>query len=82
MQISSKPGNPAHSIRENYQELMSLADRDALAAQALRLVVSRSGISEKNAQMFERTVKKERTLPGLQKYITNFLLRADGLGVI
>lgn len=80
--LTDKSGNPAHALREAYQELMALECRDTLAARALKIVLGGPGISAKNAAIFRRTVEREQSLHRLQSYLTNFMLKADGLGVI
>ena len=79
--ISDKPGNPAHSIKTHYHELMLISDPMTLRERALGIAAV-GGISEKNKKKFVMTVTKETGLDRLRQYLTNFLLAADGLSVI
>lgn len=80
-QISERPGNPAHAIREQYQKLMGITDPNTLKEKALELV-GKGGISPKNAAKFKNVLAKEDNLNRLRGYLTNFVLAADGLAVI
>ena len=79
--ISERAGNPAAAIKAEYETLMGLGCPDELRKRALA-IVARGGISDANRVRFERTVRKETRLDRLQGFLTNFMLKADGLGVI
>lgn len=74
-------GNPASRLRKQYDHLMGIGDVDHLKIEAMH-VVSGIGVSDKNVQKFKKTLTEKRTLTDVQFYVTNFVLRAAGEGVI
>lgn len=79
--ITDSTKNPAGRIKAEYGRLMAITTTDDLRREAI-LVVGTSGISPKNVAKFRATVTKETQLDRLRSYLTNFLLKADGLGVV
>lgn len=80
--LTTRAGNPAATLASEYRRLMAIECESTLRTTALSLVVGRPGISDKNAKKFALTVKQTSGLDRLRSYLTNFMLKADGLGVI
>ena len=85
-ELTQQPGNPAHALRQRYHELMAIQDPEQLAQEAfntVRPLVGR-GCSEQNWKKFQLNLKQasQRGLVGLQSFISNYMLKADKLGVI
>lgn len=80
--LTDKSGNPANTLSTHYGRLMSIDCPNTLKSEALALVVGQPGISKANSAKFKATVNKETRLDRLQSYLTNFMLKADGHGVI
>jgi hypothetical protein len=81
MQLSKSTQNPAGRINDNYQELMTIQDPAELRQRAECLLAG-GGISSTNAKKFRLTLQRETSLSRMQSFLTNFMLKADGLGVI
>lgn len=79
--LTAIKGNPAQRIADQYESLMAITDLAELRAAALA-VLAGGGISPTNATRFRHTVARENTVARLQSFLTNFMLKADGLGVI
>jgi len=78
-------GNPAHAIRQRYDELMAIQDPSVLALEAKKIVTPfvNNGMGENNWLRFSATIDKlDGNLAKLQSYLTNFLLAASGNSVI
>lgn len=88
--ITDMPGNPAYGLKQAYKELMAITDPAELFSETMRIVepyrsdpTTRRGMSEASFATFMRTMNKQQnSLVGMQKYITNFILKAGGEGVI
>ena len=82
--LSEKAGNPAASLRSSYQELMKETDSGVLAHNAIDIVRRHEGrgASSNNVRRFVIEMERLRNLSRIQSYITNFILKADGYGVI
>ena len=93
--LSDRPGNPAASLKASYQKLMSIQDPVELYDMAMEVVGQHAekGMSKGNLATFQANMKKvmaklrggfapHRVLRDLQGYLTNFILKADNLGVI
>ena len=75
------PGNPASRLRQQYENLMGIGCINELKEAALR-IVEEGGVSDKNVQKFKAVLAKEKALPRLQAYITNYVLAASGNAVL
>jgi hypothetical protein len=85
MEISGQIGNPANGLKEKYQELMAIKDAPTLYAEALKLVTAyhQHGLSTRNFMKFQSNIRHIRDDVGrMQGLISNFILKADGFGVI
>lgn len=83
--ITDMPGNPAYGIKQAYKELMVITDPTELYNRVVAIVepYRGHGMSEQSFANFMRIMAKQRkSLIGMQKYVTNFILKAGGEGVI
>ena len=84
--LSSTPGNPAFELTQNYDRLMAITDLAELVTEAEAIVTRMvgHGISEKNHRRFTNTINhlKERGMFSVQKYLSDYILKASGNGVI
>lgn len=83
--LSQQGGNPTSELQKNYEVLMGINDPDELAQAAVQVVrplVGR-GFSEKNYTKFMQNLEQaqQRGVQGLQKFLTNYILKGSGLGV-
>ncbi len=83
MGLTGRPGNPANRLRERYAQLMTIPCPEALATAALE-TVDGPGFSAGNRAKFRANLNgaQRRGLAGVQMFLTNFMLAADGLRVI
>ena len=84
MDITQRPGNPAYGLEQAYDKLMVIQDPEALKQAAIDVVgpyVGR-GMSRQHYRKFEFTMDSLDTVLDIQKYITNFILKASDEGVI
>lgn len=83
--LMQTPGNPAHGIHQAYQQLMAIQDPQELAQTADQLVKQYlgNGISEPNYRKFQMALRGaiNKGLAGVQGYLTNYMLKAGGMGV-
>lgn len=70
-------GNPAAKLRKELPALNLITDRDELAGRAIDIVESSTASDEQIAK-FRRTVDQIPDLVGVQSYVFNFVLAADG----
>lgn len=85
MLISEQAGNPANGLRQEYGRLMSIKDASTLHAEASKLVEAYrgKGISERNFMKFRYTINGLKdSLLRMQGFLSNFILKADGDGVL
>lgn len=79
-------GNPANGLRKAYEQLMQIRDPQELLQQATGIVQSYEGrgVSPQNTRKFTVTLAQQarRGLFAMQKYISDYILKAGGLGVI
>ena len=82
--LSQQEGNPTSYIKDNYQELMALADQDPEAAaqqviQAAEQMVGR-GFSQLNFKKLQMRVIKaaQRGAFGVQKFLSDYMLAGMG----
>ena len=83
--ISDKKGNPANGLRGSYQELMALKNPTELYTRVTKLVTGYldHGFSAKNYIRFIMSMNQIKDdLGRMQGFISNFILKADGNGVI
>lgn len=82
--LSQRAGNSTSSLQQSYKQLMSIQDPDQLKQAALEVVqpLVGKGISPKNWATFQRNVMGLTDLTKLQAYITNYILKGSGLGVV
>jgi hypothetical protein len=83
--ISDKKGNAAFSLRQSYQELMILTEPTTLHERVLKLMFDQHnhGLSTKNLSKFIYEINKIKgDLLQMQMLISNFILKADGDGVL
>lgn len=83
--LSDKPGNPANGLKASYTELMALTDPAELHARATKIATEYldHGFSAKHYIRFIMTINQIKDdLPKMQGFISNFILKADGTGVI
>lgn len=83
--LSQRSGNSTSGLQAAYQQLMSIQDPAQLRQAALQVVAPMlgKGISQKNLQTFKLTLQKiGDDLVKLQSYITNYILKGSGLGVM
>lgn len=83
---SQQPGNPTSELQAKYQQLMTIQDPHELVDAAVGIVqplVGR-GMSEKNWRIFQRNIQgaARRGLVGLQMFLSNYILKGGGQGVI
>jgi len=85
MEISNVKNNPAYIIKQNYQQLMTIDDPDELKNYIMNLVkpTINHGFSKQNFARFQNNLLQSynRGIDSLKMYLTNFMLKADGLGV-
>jgi hypothetical protein len=85
MKISEQEGNPAFGLKQRYNELMAVKDAPTLYKAALDLgkAYHNKGFSTKNLAKFQHTLHAIKDdLARMQGFLTNFILKADGEGVI
>jgi len=80
--ITNDDQNPAGALKARYTELMEITDAHELSNEVFRTVAN-THFSQKNRSMFDQTMEKiEGDLVKIQFYISNFVLKAGGNGVI
>jgi len=80
--ITNDDRNPAGAIKARYDELMAITDAEELSNEAFRTVAG-TAFSKRNRASFNRTMQSlEGQLDNLRFYLTNFVLKAGGDGVI
>ena len=85
MQLSEKSGNPAFGLKVAYPELMAIKEAPLLHAKLVELITSyhKKGCSTHNVRRFLATVNALKDdLTKMQMYVSNFILKADGDGVV
>ena len=85
MNLSEQQGNPAFGLKAKYKELMAIKDAPTLYKAAWELVTAYhgKGCSTKNIIRFQRTLYGIKDdLTRMQGFLTNFILKADGDGVL
>lgn len=84
--LSKQAGNPTSELQAHYQRLMSIQDPVELADAAVQVVEPLVGkaMSVDNYNKFLTRLKQagQRGLVGVQKYVSDFILRGSGLGVV
>lgn len=83
--LSGTPGNPTHALQQNYERLMAIDDPAQLRDALVKIVgqLRGSGMSERNYRMFMLNLQKiGDDIDNLKRYVTNYILRGSGLGVI
>ena len=83
--ISDQKGNPAFGLKQVYQELMAIREASALYKRVLEVVTAYHGhgCSTKNFVKFLRNINAIRdNLVQMQMLVSNFILKADGDGVL
>lgn len=83
--LSKKKSNPTASLTQHYQELMAIQDPDALIQRVTELAkpLVGAGMSELNYRKLVHTMEQYRqNFPRLQKYVTDYILKGMGLGVV
>ena len=84
-ELSTIEGNPAHGFRQAYERLMKIPDAATLHDESMKLIMSymNKGVSPKNCNKFRYEIARIKdNLPQMQMLISNFILKADGNGVI
>lgn len=83
--ITTNIGNPANGLQAEYQRLMAIDDRQALAQAALNIVKPyvNKGMSDTNYQKFVANLKDSarKGTDGIKRFISNFILSASGMAV-
>lgn len=84
--LSATAGNPTHGIEQSYQQLMSITDPDELKQAAIQLAdqYRGHGMSDGNYRKFMMNLEQayRRGLTGLQMFLSNYMLKGSGLGVV
>lgn len=83
--LTEQEGNPAYALRQEYTRLMAIQNPNELHDEAVKVVWPHRDRSMKRAKYQEFAATcwglKDK-LVQLQSYLTNFMLKADGMGVI
>ena len=81
-EISKDTSNPAGRLRAKYNRLMEITDPEQLATE-IEETIDGPGWSAKNRQRHATFMRRiGYNLTQLQMYVSNFILKADGDGVI
>lgn len=83
--LSKKPGNPTSELEKHYQELKALAsDSEAAAAKAVEIIqpLVGKGMSERNYSKFMLDLNKAKERNRVFEFLTNYILKGSGLGVM
>lgn len=82
--LSKKSGNPTNGLQANYTELMGITDVEELKNKSIAIMESYrgSGVSERNCDRFVTELRKCETIQKAQKYVSNYILKGSGMGVI
>lgn len=88
--LTQRPGNPAYELQKIYDDIMTINDPELLIARVRGVVepMIGAGISKENYKRLMMTMQKilddprgGDTTAELRKYLTNYILKAAGLGV-
>jgi hypothetical protein len=84
--LSSQDGNPTSALQAYFEQIMSLEDPEEMVEMAISIVkpLVGKGMSEKNYNTFLKNLQKsaQRGIVDIQYYISNFILKGSGLGVV
>lgn len=85
--LSNEPGNPTSYIHDNYQRLMAIPTYKELDAKMRTIfkLHAGKGFSQQNMSKALRTMddlKERGDIDRLRMFVTNFMMRGSGLGVL
>jgi hypothetical protein len=83
--LTQKHGNPARALQDDYDRLMTISDTDELIQAAIATVkpLVGQGMSTRNYENFMSELQRSaaRGISSIRAYLTNYVLKASGLGV-